>query len=392
MKEKMHSLLKSSGNLFGLFTVLQATVEEKRHILAYLSIVLKESAFFHFEPLVETRRFRDLIARSGRTYHHIPLSAKNVVVFLSKNVAIKDTLKLLSPCLALVEEHLTWQAPRQWLTSLSIERTNTDCSEKALQLANQHPQVRRESEEPTSVKLMDAAFSTVSVFITAALSTSVPHNDSFQIHMDALSTLISATGNSGHVTWEELLVESCQSCVHNAMLMIVNKCPSSASALIASDCCMFRYSNVSFFSKLESSSTIYRRNASNITDTNVGSFEKLVNETMMDTAAEAASGVRLGQKFATKETNYTAEKGTLYALGQCLSDLSFADCLSCVQFSVDYLFQCCGGKKCGRVFLSSGCNARYETYPFFDDRPRGIRFKSFFQDPDTILPDSLLNP
>ncbi|GMH19480.1 hypothetical protein Nepgr_021321 [Nepenthes gracilis] len=161
----------------------------------------------------------------------------------------------------------------------------------------------------------------------------------------------------------------CRSCVNNATSTIVNKCPSSASALIAYDCCMFRYSNVSFFGKLETSPRIYMRNALNITGTSVDSFEKLVNKTMMDIAAEAASG-RL-QKFATKKANYTAENGTLYALGQCSPDLSPADCLSCLNSSVDYLFQCCGGKKCGRVFLSSSCNARYETYPFFDDRPIG---------------------
>ncbi|GMH19476.1 hypothetical protein Nepgr_021317 [Nepenthes gracilis] len=163
----------------------------------------------------------------------------------------------------------------------------------------------------------------------------------------------------------------CRSCVHNATSTIVRKCPSSAAALIAYDYCMFRYSNVPFFGKLESSPRIYMRNGENITGTSVGSFEKLVNETFMEIAEEAAEGDWLGQKFATKETNYTASNGTLYALGQCSPDLSSADCLSCLQLSVEYLFQCCGGKRCGSVFLSSSCNVRYEINPFYGDRPRG---------------------
>ncbi|GMH19485.1 hypothetical protein Nepgr_021326 [Nepenthes gracilis] len=162
----------------------------------------------------------------------------------------------------------------------------------------------------------------------------------------------------------------CRSCVHNATSTIVKYCPSSADALIGYDYCLFRYSNVSFFGELESSLIIYLWNPENITGTSVGSFEQVVNETIREIAAEAAEGDWLGQKFATKKTNYTAENGTLYALGQCLPDLSSADCLSCLNSSVEYLFRCCGGKSGAWVLLSSSCNVRYEIYPFFRDRPR----------------------
>ncbi|GMH19477.1 hypothetical protein Nepgr_021318 [Nepenthes gracilis] len=103
----------------------------------------------------------------------------------------------------------------------------------------------------------------------------------------------------------------CRSCVHNATSMIVDQCPYAADALIVYEYCFFRYSNVSFFGKLESSPIIYMWNVENITGTSVGSFEQVVNETMMEITAEAALGDRLGQKFATKKTNYTAENGTL---------------------------------------------------------------------------------
>ncbi|GMH19462.1 hypothetical protein Nepgr_021303 [Nepenthes gracilis] len=67
-------------------------------------------------------------------------------------------------------------------------------------------------------------------------------------------------------------------------------------------------------------------NDKNITGTSVGSFEQVVNDTFKEIAFEAAKGDRLGQKFATKETNYMADNRTLYALGQCTPDLSSRDC------------------------------------------------------------------
>lgn len=49
------------------------------------------------------------------------LSCKNVVVFPSRTVAIENALRLFSPHLAIVDEHLTRHLPRQWLTSLELE-------------------------------------------------------------------------------------------------------------------------------------------------------------------------------------------------------------------------------------------------------------------------------
>lgn len=46
---------------------------------------------------------------------------KNIVVFPSRAVAIESAFRLFSPRLAIVDEHLTRQLPRSWLTSLAIE-------------------------------------------------------------------------------------------------------------------------------------------------------------------------------------------------------------------------------------------------------------------------------
>ncbi|KAA8545400.1 hypothetical protein F0562_020184 [Nyssa sinensis] len=103
-----------------------SVADEKIPFLAYLASVLKKNSFFPYEPPAGSKQFRNLIAGFMRTYHHIPLDANNVVVFPSRAVAIENALRLFSPHLAIVDEHLTRHLPRHWLTSLTIENTETD--------------------------------------------------------------------------------------------------------------------------------------------------------------------------------------------------------------------------------------------------------------------------
>ncbi|GAA0168693.1 methyltransferase [Lithospermum erythrorhizon] len=98
-----------------------SVADEKIHFLAYLASVLKENAYFSYEPPAGSRRFRNLVAGFMKTYHRIPLTAENVVIFPSRAVAIENVLRLFSPRLAIVDEHLSRNLPKKWLTSLSIE-------------------------------------------------------------------------------------------------------------------------------------------------------------------------------------------------------------------------------------------------------------------------------
>lgn len=103
-----------------------AVADEKIPFLAYLSSVLKGGSFGTYEPPAGSKHFRSLIAGFMKTYHRIPLKADNVVVFPSRAVAIENALRLFSPRLAIVDEHLTRHLPREWLTSLAIECAGTD--------------------------------------------------------------------------------------------------------------------------------------------------------------------------------------------------------------------------------------------------------------------------
>ncbi|KAK9161929.1 hypothetical protein Syun_002831 [Stephania yunnanensis] len=98
-----------------------SVADEKIPFLAYLASVLKENPFFPYEPPAGSTQFRNLIARFLKVYHHIPLTTDNVVIFPSRAVAIENALRLFSPRLAIVDEHLTRHLPKEWLTSLAIE-------------------------------------------------------------------------------------------------------------------------------------------------------------------------------------------------------------------------------------------------------------------------------
>jgi len=45
-------------------------------------------------------------------------------VFPSRAVAIENALRLFSPRLAIIDEHLTRHLPKHWLTSLAVEVLN----------------------------------------------------------------------------------------------------------------------------------------------------------------------------------------------------------------------------------------------------------------------------
>lgn len=98
-----------------------SVADEKIPFLAYLASTLKESSYFPYEPPAGSKRFRNLIAGFMKTYHHIPLNADNIVVFPTRGAAIENALRLFSPRLAIVDEHLTSNLPRKWLTSLVME-------------------------------------------------------------------------------------------------------------------------------------------------------------------------------------------------------------------------------------------------------------------------------
>ncbi|OIV96253.1 hypothetical protein TanjilG_14930 [Lupinus angustifolius] len=135
-----------------LFFEDDSVADEKIPFLAYLASILKNNSIFPYEPPAGSKRFRNLIAGFLKTYHHIPLTAdgnptheastkwgmrkvdvhnltttsgRDWDLHVLKASAIENALRLFSPRLAVVDEHLTQHLPRQWLTSLILENTRT---------------------------------------------------------------------------------------------------------------------------------------------------------------------------------------------------------------------------------------------------------------------------
>ncbi|XP_047086192.1 methionine S-methyltransferase-like [Lolium rigidum] len=100
---------------------------EKMPFLVHLASLLKDNKPIPCEPPAGCLNFRNLVVEFMDCYHHIPLTPDNVVVFPSRDVAIEYSLRLFSPALAIVDEHLTRYLPKQWLTSSAIEG-RADCN------------------------------------------------------------------------------------------------------------------------------------------------------------------------------------------------------------------------------------------------------------------------
>ncbi|KAL9447457.1 hypothetical protein AB3S75_015011 [Citrus x aurantiifolia] len=150
--------------------------------------------------------------------------------------------------------------------------------------------------------------------------------------------------------------ETCQNCVS-----------------VATSECLLRYSNISFFSVLDTS---FRLSQWNVENSPSRSFDQFVWNSMNEAVNQALSTTKM---FATVKKNYTASQ-TLYSLVQCTPDLSRDDCSSCLRLAISLLNRCCGFKIGGRVMYPS-CNFRYELYQFYNDTSNGTLPPVFFYPP-----------
>ncbi|KAK7374132.1 hypothetical protein VNO80_07558 [Phaseolus coccineus] len=167
----------------------------------------------------------------------------------------------------------------------------------------------------------------------------------------------------------DLLPHACNDCVGNATQTLSTNCSLSKSAVIWYAECMVRYSNLSFFSTVDTTLALYSWNVANISS-NLSSFNSLLGNTMRETAHEAAIS---SKRYSAKQGNLP-EFQTLYCLTQCTQDLSLQQCSDCLDEAISKIPDCCNGKIGGRVLFLS-CNIRYELYPFYrvtDDAPQGL--------------------
>ncbi|KAJ6416423.1 hypothetical protein OIU84_002308 [Salix udensis] len=155
----------------------------------------------------------------------------------------------------------------------------------------------------------------------------------------------------------------CRNCVNFATKDVLEKCPIEKVAMIWYDECELRYSNRNIFSTVDQDFTIFKSSPNNVT-VQPESFNQLVETTIYDIAARAASAPSGAKKFAVQQANYTGVQ-KLYTLVQCTPDLSTAGCSRCLEGAISKLGNCCDRKQGGRVIFAS-CNFRYELYEFYN--------------------------
>ncbi|XP_060212973.1 cysteine-rich receptor-like protein kinase 44 isoform X1 [Lycium barbarum] len=172
---------------------------------------------------------------------------------------------------------------------------------------------------------------------------------------------------------------NCQDCVTIAAKNIIQCCPGRKTAVFWLDRCLLRYTNRSIFPDPDYGSIINKpdkpyvlRNPIQITSDEQTMFKQKLGELIDDVATQAASDHSIGKKFATREANLTVNK-TIYALAQCIPDLSSSACLKCLRIVIKVVHKFPDEPRGARVRFPS-CFMRYEEYSFYNSKPPALSY------------------
>ncbi|CAL5410564.1 unnamed protein product [Camellia sinensis] len=161
----------------------------------------------------------------------------------------------------------------------------------------------------------------------------------------------------------DLSTNVCHDCVVTTTQEVVQRCPKSKDVTILYDECMLLYANqsLSFSNVVNPSDGLILINIQNVTDTI--RLREILRE-VMDDIVTRASNDQSGEKFATRESNFSSFQ-TVYALAQCTPDLTVLNYKTCLGDAISTLPSCCDGSMGARILFPS-CNVRYEFYPFYN--------------------------
>ncbi|KAL0846560.1 hypothetical protein Bca101_019806 [Brassica carinata] len=160
--------------------------------------------------------------------------------------------------------------------------------------------------------------------------------------------------------------ETCSDCIKGASDRLSKSCPNQTEAYTWPDCCMVRYSNISFSGSLvmEPSESLYNTGDIGDTDANMSVFDRVYEELMVRTIAAALNGSSsFEQKYFAAEVAPLTTTKTIYAMMQCTPDVSSRDCELCLKKSVGEYLSCCRGKQGGAIIRPS-CFFRWDLYPY----------------------------
>ncbi|GMN31886.1 hypothetical protein TIFTF001_003445 [Ficus carica] len=155
----------------------------------------------------------------------------------------------------------------------------------------------------------------------------------------------------------------CRSCLNHSTHLLAQICPNKKEAIGGFDECMLRFSNPSAFGLMETHPRFYLWNTQEVASDYVNSFFRQLRTLLDDLKSRASAGGSL-RKYATGTIGIgTAGFQTIYALVQCMPDLSQSDCKNCLDDAFGDIPR--NSARVGGRVVTPSCNFRYEVYLFY---------------------------
>ncbi|XP_050153904.1 cysteine-rich receptor-like protein kinase 25 [Malus sylvestris] len=149
--------------------------------------------------------------------------------------------------------------------------------------------------------------------------------------------------------------DECKTCVATATSEALERCPNRKNVIIWYVDCMLRYSDESFFSRLDDIPLRYLGNKTKVT-ANESRFYQVLEASVNELAVQASNKSNM---FATKKADVSGSI-SLQVLGQCTQDLSSRDCYLCLQGAIAEVPRIQQG---GRLLCPS-CRLTIEVYRY----------------------------
>ncbi|KAI3453400.1 hypothetical protein Pfo_010063 [Paulownia fortunei] len=159
----------------------------------------------------------------------------------------------------------------------------------------------------------------------------------------------------------DIQLDTCRSCVQNATNELVNLCPNQKQAMLCLDFCTLRYSNESIFGIRVDDPVVMGDTMVKVSSPD--RFKEDLRTLMDDLRSQAASGGSLMKIAAGNRSGPDFQ--TIFALLQCMPDISGEDCTSCLMGAAQNIPRCCDNSTGVRI-LAPSCNLRYEIKRFYN--------------------------
>nr|GLL24007.1 putative receptor-like protein kinase At4g00960 [Ipomoea trifida] len=159
-------------------------------------------------------------------------------------------------------------------------------------------------------------------------------------------------------------LSECRKCLNDAAEMTVQSCPTQKEAFGGYYECMIRYCNNPIIGSISNNPVAYFWNSRNVTS--MEQFNQDLWKFLDGLVNKAANNGSSFLKFAADKTT-GPDSQPIYALVQCIPDLSAQECSACLNSSFQEIrIKCdnCYGKT-GAALIGPSCNFRYESALFF---------------------------